>query len=264
MARLQDRMAIVTGAGAGIGRAIARRFAAEGASVLAVDRNAESLEATVADIAVAGGRVRPLIEDVSAAGAAERIVAACLGAFHRLDILVNNAGIGGSHAVLETPEEEWQRMLEVNLTSVFRLSKRALSEMRRAGGGRIVNLASVFGLVGFPGASSYSAAKAGVIALTRSMAVDYAPAGVTVNAIAPGLIVTEMTRERLRTNRRYRALMLEATPLGRPGMPEDVAGAAVYLVSADAGFVTGHVLVVDGGWSIGRFQAPEPPAVTSP
>ncbi|MBI4408676.1 MAG: SDR family oxidoreductase [Gemmatimonadetes bacterium] len=109
----------------------------------------------------------------------------------------------------------------------------------------------------FPRASSYSAAKAGVIALTRSMAVDYAPAGVTVNAIAPGLILTDMTRERLVTDARRRALMLAATPLGRPGTPEDVAGAAVFLASADADFVTGHVLTGDGGWSIGRVQPSE-------
>lgn len=254
MGSLDGRVAIVTGAGAGIGRAVARRFAVEGAALLAVDRNGGGLEETVAPIVGGGGRAQPLIEDVAAPGAADRIAADCLARFGRVDVLVNNAGIGGSHEVLETPEEEWARMLDVNLTSVFRLSKRVLVEMRQQGGGRIINMASVFGTTAFPGSSAYSVAKAGVIALTRSMAVDYAPARVTVNAIAPGLILTDMTRQRLARDPRYRALMREATPLGRPGTPEDVAGAAVFLASADADFVTGHVLTVDGGWSIGRFQ----------
>jgi 3-oxoacyl-[acyl-carrier protein] reductase len=257
MGRLAGRATIVTGAAAGIGRAIAGRFAAEGAAVLAVDRNGPGLETTVAALAAGGGRARAVVADVAQPDAPDRIVAACLEAFGRVDVLVNNAGIGGSHAVLETSDEEWGRMLDVNLTSVFRLSRRVLVELRRQGGGRIVNLASVFGTTAFPGASSYSAAKAGVIALTRSMAVDYAPAGVTVNAIAPGLILTDMTRDRLGRDARFRALMLEATPLGRPGTPDDVAGAALFLASADAAFVTGHVLLVDGGWSVGKFRPPE-------
>ena len=252
--RLDARVAIVTGAAAGIGHAIARRFAADGAAVLAVDRRAEPLEAAVDAMERDGLAARTLVEDVGAEGAADRVVEGCLRAFWRLDILVNNAGIGGSHEVADTPEDEWQRLLAVNLTSVFRLSKRALPELRRQGDGRIINVASVFGLIGFPGASAYSAAKAGVIALTRSMAVDYAPDGVRVNAIAPGLVLTDMTRERLETNPRYRALMLEATPLGRPGTPEDIAGAALFLASRDADFVTGHVLTVDGGWSVARFR----------
>ncbi len=258
MGRLAGRTAIVTGAAAGIGRAIARRFAAEGAAVLAVDRNAAGLERVVAAIAAEGGRTHRRVEDVSEPGAPDRIVAACLQAFGRIDVLVNNAGIGGSHEVLETSEEEWARILDVDLTSVFRLSRAALGAMRRQGSGRIINVASVFGTTAFPGAASYSAAKAGVIALTRSMAVDYAPAGVTVNAIAPGLILTDLTRDRLARDARYRALMLEATPLGRPGTPEDVAGAALFLASGDADFVTGHVLTVDGGWSVGKFRPVDP------
>jgi len=254
MGRLDGCVAIVTGAAAGIGRAVFRRVSVEGAAVLAVDRNADELHATVAAVREGGGRAGGLCEDVGGEGAADRIVEACLEAFGRIDLLVNNAGIGGSHEVLETSEAEWARMLHINLTSVFRLSKRVVAEMRRQRRGRIINMASVFGTTAFPGAASYSAAKAGVVALTRSMAVDYAPAGITVNAIAPGLILTDMTRERLAADPRYRALMLEATPLGRPGTPDDIAGAAVFLASADAGFVTGHVLTVDGGWSVGRFQ----------
>lgn len=199
--------------------------------------------------------MRALLENVSAVGAADRIVEACLSAFGSLDILVNNAGIGGSHELLETSDDEWDRMLLVNLTSIFRLCRRAVPEMRAKRGGRILNVSSVFGSVAFPGTVSYSTAKAALIALTRSIAVDYARDGVTVNAIAPGLIVTGMTRERLQRDARYRALMLEATPLGRPGRPEDVAGAAVFLASDDAAFITGQVLTVDGGWSVTKFLA---------
>jgi 3-oxoacyl-[acyl-carrier protein] reductase len=255
MGRLEGKTAVVTGAAAGIGRAIAARFAAEGATVVAVDRREEDLVRTAEAIAAGGGRVQAMREDVGASGAADRIVETCLNAFGALDVLVNNAGIGGSHELLETSDEEWDRFVLVNLTSVFRLCRRAVAEMCTGHGGRIINISSVFAAVAYPGTTSYSAAKAALIALTRSIAVDYAGRGVTVNAIAPGLIVTDMTRERLQGNQRYRTLMLDSTPLGRPGSPEDVAGAALFLASDDATFITGQVLTVDGGWSASRFLA---------
>jgi 3-oxoacyl-[acyl-carrier protein] reductase len=146
-------------------------------------------------------------------------------------------------------------MIDTNLTAVFRLSKRALPALNRDGTGRIINIASVFGLVGFRGSSSYAAAKAGVIALTRSMAVDYAGDRITVNAIAPGLILTEMSQRNLDTKPWFRQVMYDATPIRRMGHPDDIAGAALFLASDDAGFVTGHVLTVDGGWSVARYQA---------
>ncbi len=255
MGRLEGKAAIVTGAAAGIGRGIAERFAAEGAAVVAVDRNEEALIRTAEAIAADRSRVQALLEDVGAPGAANRIIETCLSAFGALDVLVNNAGIGGSHELLETSDEEWDRIFRVNLTGVFRLCRRAVPEMCTRRGGRIINISSVFAAVAFPGTASYSAAKAALIALTRSIAVDYARYGVTVNAIAPGLILTGMTRERLQGDFRYRALMLDSTPLGRPGSPEDVAGAAVFLASDDAAFITGQVLTVDGGWSVSKFLA---------
>ncbi|MGE0718877.1 MAG: SDR family NAD(P)-dependent oxidoreductase [Alphaproteobacteria bacterium] len=246
--RLEGKVAIVTGAARGIGEAIARRFVAEGARVLGVDL----LEAELAATATAlGPAMVALPMDITAADAPERIVAAAetLGP---LDVLVNNAGIGGSREVLETSDEDWDRRLDVMLRSVFRLSRAALPRMRR--GGAIVNIASVIGTVGYPGASSYSAAKAGVIALTRQMAGDYGIDGIRINAIAPGLILSDMTEKRLAAVTWYRETMLDATPLGHAGTGDDVAAAVLFFASDDARFVTGQLLAVDGGWTAARFH----------
>ena len=244
MGRLADRVAIVTGAAAGIGRAIARRFAAEGAAVLAVDRNAEGLEATVPGITGEGGRTRALVEDVGAPGAADRIARACLQASGRIDVLVNNAGIGGSHEVLETSDEEWARILDVDLTSVFRLSRRVLVEMRRQGGGRIINMASVFGTTAFPGAASYSAAKAGVIALTKVMGKELAESGVLVNCVAPAAIETDIFAQMTPDHVRF---MLSKIPMGRFGRKEELAAMVAWLASPDCSFSTGAVFDLSGG-----------------
>jgi meso-butanediol dehydrogenase/(S,S)-butanediol dehydrogenase/diacetyl reductase len=256
--RIAGRVAIVSGAAAGIGLAIARRFAAEGARLLIVDRAAEALAEAERGIGGTGAELAALALDLTEADGPDRVVEACLDRFGRLDVLVNNAGIGGSLPVGELPEEDWRRMIETNLTAVFRMSKRALPALSREGQGRIVNMASVFGLMGFRGSSSYAAAKAGIIALTRSMAVDYAKDNITVNAIAPGLILTQMSKRNLDTKPWFRQVMYDATPIRRMGTPEDIAGAALFLASDDASFVTGHVLTVDGGWSIARYQAEAP------
>jgi len=250
-----DRVAVVTGAAAGIGLSIARRFAAEGARLFIVDRAGNRLQFAEREIAKSQAEVAALSLDLTEQDAPDSVVDGCLKRFGRLDILVNNAGIGGSRPVGELAEEDWRRMIDTNLTAVFRLSKRALSALSRDGAGRIINISSVFGLVGFRGSSSYAAAKAGVIALTRSMAVDYAKDRITVNAIAPGLILTEMSQRNLDTKPWFRQVMYDATPLRRMGQPEDIAGAALFLASDDASFVTGHVLAVDGGWSAARYQA---------
>jgi 3-oxoacyl-[acyl-carrier protein] reductase len=246
--RLEGRVAIVTGAAAGIGHAIGRRFLKEGARVLAVDRAAEGL-ADFGPPSAASLRV-----DLTARDAPELVVGACLRSFGRLDILVNNAGIGGSRPLAELPEDEWNRTIEINLTAVYRLSKRALPELVASGSGRVINIASVFGLVGFRGSSSYAASKAAVAALTRSMAVDYAAGGVTSNAIAPGLILTAMSQRNLDTKPWFRRIMYDATPIRRMGTPDDVAGCAVFLASDEASFVTGQTIAVDGGWSTARVQ----------
>jgi NAD(P)-dependent dehydrogenase (short-subunit alcohol dehydrogenase family) len=256
--RIAGRIAVVTGAANGIGLGIARRFAKHGAKLILADRGAEKLAEAEDELRDSGAEVAALALDLTDKDAPDRVVGECIARFGRLDILVNNAGIGGSKPVAELDEEDWRRMIDVNLTAVFRLSKAALPKISRDGAGRSINMASVFGLVGFRGSSSYAAAKAGIVALTRSMAVDYAEHRITVNAIAPGLILTEMSKRNLDTKPWFKKVMYDATPIRRMGTPDDIAGAALFLASDDASFVTGHTLTVDGGWSIARFQADVP------
>ena len=249
MARFAGQTAVVTGAARGIGRAIAERLLAESATVLAVDR---------LEIPPAPGhanRLHALVLDITAPEAVGALVAKVRDLGAPLDILVNNAGIGGSKALDATTDAEWQRFLDTNLTAVFRLC-RDVGRLLRRPGGRIVNISSVFGLTGFPGSLAYSVAKAGVAQLTRQVAVDLAPEGVRVNAIAPGVIETEMTRRRIDTDAWYRLIMCEATPLGRNGTPADIAGVAAFLCSDDAAFVTGQVIEVDGGWLQTKYLPP--------
>lgn len=239
-------MAIVTGAAAGIGRAIAEAFRREGARVVVADLDAERL-AEAWSHAAEVVRVRV---DVSRSEDCRRMVEAAKEAFGRVDVLVNNAGIAGSPKATvahETPLEEWERILAVNLTGVFLGCYHVLPVMMAQRSGKIINIASVAGLVAFPGRCAYTASKGGVVQLTRSLAVDYAPYRINVNAICPGMIETHMTRWRLEQPE-LRRQVLERIPWGRVGTPEDVAGAAVFLASKEADYMTGHTLVVDGGW----------------
>lgn len=247
----QDRVALVTGAGSGIGRAAVRKLLAGGARVVATDRDAAGLAETVT-LAAAGDRLRTLVQDVTDEAAPADAVRAAVEGFGGLDWLVNNAGIGRSTTVADTEDADWDRFMQTNLRSVFRFSRRALGVMR-PGRGAIVHLASVFGLIGYPGSAAYSTAKAAVVGLTHQMAADYGPKGIRVNAVAPGLIETGMTRERLHGDERYRKLMLDTTPFPRWGQPEDIASAIAFLLSDEASFVNGHVLAVDGGWSVTNY-----------
>lgn len=247
--RFDGKLAIVTGAARGIGASIAQRLLAEGAEVIGIDR--ESCAATFAE--APRQRWQASVLDISTPQAAATIAGLVTSRGQPLDFLINNAGIGGARSLAETEEADWQRFLDTNLTSIYRLCRALLPHFRRPGG-RIVNLSSVFGFTAFPGSFAYSVAKAGVAQLTRQIAVELAPEGVLVNAIAPGVIETPMTEKRIRNDAWYRKAMCDATPLGRVGRPADISGVVAFLCSEDAGFIVGQTLVVDGGWLGSKFM----------
>ncbi|MGF6768123.1 meso-butanediol dehydrogenase/(S,S)-butanediol dehydrogenase/diacetyl reductase [Paraburkholderia sp. GAS199] len=244
--RFSGKTAIVTGSARGIGAAIARRLASEGAAVLGVDQ----AEARDTEHDASGGSIEHVQADIAdpstAASLARRF------ADRPLDILVNNAGIGNSRPIDQTSDADWSRYMEINLGAAFRMC-RDLLPVLTPHHSAIVNMTSVFGLVGFPNSLPYSVSKAGLAQMTRQLAADLGPKGIRVNAVAPGVIETDLTRERIQNNAWYQKIMCDATALRRNGTPEDVAGATAFLCSDDAAFVTGHVLVVDGGWLGARF-----------
>jgi 3-oxoacyl-[acyl-carrier protein] reductase len=243
---LRGRVAVVTGGSRGLGLAIARVFAAAGAAQVLVARDGERLAAAAAAVAaaVSGADVDVLAADVSGAGVSERVVARALERFGRLDILVNNAGIGFSGPLAAVSDATWRAVLDVDLGAPFALCRAAAPAMRAQRWGRIVNVASISGQTGGLRASvAYSAAKAGLIGMTKTLARDLGADGVTVNAIAPGQIETDMGS----LGPADRAAVEARIPLGRLGRPEDVGYAALYLASEAAGYVTGHTLDVNGG-----------------
>lgn len=242
--RLKDKAVLVTGAGRGIGRAIAIAAARDGAAVTIADRDAEGAASTVTQILKAGGQAVAIVADVGAPIDCERAAKFALDAFGRIDGLVNNAGIGFYQPFLETSLDDWERVMRVNLTSAFLLGQQAARTMARQGSGRIVNIGSISGQRGGEGRSAYGTSKAGLMHLTRVMAVELAPAGIAVNAISPGPIETDLSQHAAALRRAY----LDRIPMGRYGEPEAVAAATIFLLSDECQFVTGHVLDVDGGF----------------
>jgi NAD(P)-dependent dehydrogenase (short-subunit alcohol dehydrogenase family) len=243
--RLQDRICIVTGAARGIGFAIARAFAAEGAIVVAVDLLGEELSASVARLGADGGRAEPRVADLRDPASVEALIAAVRAAHGRIDVLVNNAGTTFYGGALDTRVEDLERAWQANLVPTFLMARAAAAAMVEQGGGRIVNMASAAAEVAVTRFFAYSIAKAGVVALTRQMAAELGARGVLVNALAPGPVLTEMLAKN--QNQRLQALLRGHIPQDRFAEPDEVARAAVFLAGADASYFNGHVLHVDGG-----------------
>ena len=253
--RLKDKVALVTGAGSGIGRATSLLFANEGAAVAASDISLENTQDTVRMIEGSGGRTLSLSGDVSDTADAERMVQATVNEFGRLDILVNSAGISARNALPEgaSPEAVWDKVIDVNLKGTYLVSWYAVPEMEKVGGGSIINLASTMGLVGYPagfggGFNPYPPSKGGVVQFTRTLAIDSARKNIRVNCLCPGFVATNFTRS-LTEDPETNAFLEELHPMGRLGRPEEIANVALYLASDDASYVTGVALTVDGGYT---------------
>jgi len=251
--RLAGKTALVTGAGSGIGRAIAERFAAEGARVAVAGRTRESAAQTVAQITERGGTAMPAGADVTDAAAVRTMVADTMAAMGSIDILVNNAGKAIGDGILETDVETWDLDLAVVLRSVFLCTKAALPGMIARGRGAIVNISSVNGMTGL-GEEGYSAAKAGMINFTQNVAIRHGPSGIRANCICPGTIRTPIWNDVLERDPRVFERLAAWYPLGRVGEPDDVASAALFLASDEASWITGATLTVDGGLLAGSYR----------